>query len=185
MAGGPFSFQVPSDSRITPRPPCTPLPFSPLATFQHPASLNVLKQFGQACAILRTTSRASNPAWYQEALELNFQLHIRVDGASISTFYHDRKKAQWSNGPTLTEEVAAGLRPAGVRRRRSAALRPLARRDLPRGDPAHRRRVRHHRAEAGTRQSRLTSRSAGRGAHSIPDRFSRTRPSRWTSPRGG
>jgi hypothetical protein len=76
-----------------------------LATFQHPASLNVLKQFRQACAILRSTSRASNPAWYQEALELNFQLHIRVDGASISTFYHDRKKAQWSNGPSLTEEA--------------------------------------------------------------------------------
>ncbi len=76
-----------------------------MATFQHPASLNVLKQFRQACAILRTTSRASNPAWYQEALELNFQLHIRVDGASISTFYHDRKKGQWSNGPSLTEEV--------------------------------------------------------------------------------
>ncbi len=76
-----------------------------MATFQHPASLNVLKQFRQACAILRSTSRASNPAWYQEALELNFQLHIRVDGASISTFYHDRKKAQWSNGPSLTEEA--------------------------------------------------------------------------------
>jgi hypothetical protein len=76
-----------------------------LATFQHPASLNVLKQFSQACAILRTTSRASNPAWYQEALELNTQLHIRVDGASISAFYHDRKKALWSNGPTLSDEA--------------------------------------------------------------------------------
>jgi hypothetical protein len=76
-----------------------------LATLQHPASLNVFKQFRQACAVLRTTSRASNPAWYQEALELNFQLHIRVDGASVSTFYHDRKKAQWSNGPSLTDEA--------------------------------------------------------------------------------
>ncbi|MGL5019034.1 MAG: hypothetical protein ACRDBP_12935, partial [Luteolibacter sp.] len=62
-------------------------------------------QFRQACAILRTTSRASNPAWYQEALELNLQLHIRVDGARISTFYHDRKNAQWSSGPELTDEA--------------------------------------------------------------------------------
>lgn len=76
-----------------------------MATFQHPASLNVFKQFRQACAILRTTSRASNPAWYQEALELNLQLHIRVDGARVSTFYHDRKHVQWSSGPELTDEA--------------------------------------------------------------------------------
>jgi len=81
------------------------LPYSPLATFQHPASLNVLQQYGQACAILRNTSRASNAAWYQEALDLNFQLHIRPDGAQISAFYFDRKKNQWSAGPTLTEEI--------------------------------------------------------------------------------
>lgn len=74
-----------------------------MATFQHPASLNALKQFGQACAILRNTTRANNSAWYQDALELNFQLHIRTDGAGISTFYHDRKKAHWSNGPSLTD----------------------------------------------------------------------------------
>ena len=76
-----------------------------MATFQHPASLNVLQQFSQACAILRTTTRASNPAWYQNALELNLQLHIRTDGASIATFYHDHKKAQWSIGPTFSEEI--------------------------------------------------------------------------------
>ncbi len=76
-----------------------------MATFQHPTSLNALKQYGQACAILRNTTRASNPAWYQNALELNFQLHIRTDGAGITTFYHDCKKAQWSSGPSLSEEI--------------------------------------------------------------------------------
>lgn len=76
-----------------------------MATFQHPASLNALQQFGQACSILRNTSRASNPAWYQGALDLNFQLHIRPDGTQISTFYNDRKKGQWSAGPTLSEEI--------------------------------------------------------------------------------
>ena len=76
-----------------------------MATFKHPASLNVLQQFGQACSILRNTTRASNPAWYQEALELNLQLHIRTDGASITTFYHDRKKAQWSSGPVFSDET--------------------------------------------------------------------------------
>ncbi len=76
-----------------------------MATFKHPASLNAFQQYAQACSILRNTTRARNPAWYQEALELGYQLHIRTDGGSIVTFYHDRKKAEWSNGPTLTEEA--------------------------------------------------------------------------------
>jgi hypothetical protein len=50
-----------------------------LATFQHPASLNALQQFRQAGAILRETNRASNPAWYQDALELRLQLHTRMN----------------------------------------------------------------------------------------------------------
>ena len=76
-----------------------------MATFQHPASLNALQQFGQACSILRNTTRAANVAWYQDALDLSFQLHIRPDGSQISAFYFDKKKDQWSNGPTLTEEI--------------------------------------------------------------------------------
>ena len=54
---------------------------------------------------MRTTTRAFNPAWYQDALELDLQLHIRTDGASIVTFYHDRKQAQWSAGPVFSEEI--------------------------------------------------------------------------------
>ncbi|RYD73602.1 MAG: hypothetical protein EOP84_21275, partial [Verrucomicrobiaceae bacterium] len=76
-----------------------------MATFQHPASLNALKQYGQACSILRNTSRASNPAWYQNALELNFQYHIRVDGTGIATFFHDGKRALWVPGPSFSDEV--------------------------------------------------------------------------------
>jgi len=91
-----------------------PLPSFPLATFQPPASLNALQQFDQACSILRNTTRASNPAWYQDALELNFQLHIRPNGPHISAFYWDGKKSQWSPGPSFTEEIlgdAAKLEP--------------------------------------------------------------------------
>ena len=76
-----------------------------MATFQHPSSLNAFKQFGQACSILRTTTRVSNPAWYQEALELDLQLHLRTDGAGVATFYHDRRNSKWSAGPALTEEA--------------------------------------------------------------------------------
>lgn len=53
---------------------------------------------------MRSTSRASNPAWYQESLDLNFQLHIRTAGDTITTFYHDRKQAKWSAGPTLSDD---------------------------------------------------------------------------------
>ncbi len=105
MAGRPSPFGTIPFSGTPPSPPCTPLLSSPLATFQHPASLNVLQQFSQACSILRNTTRASNPGWYQNALELNLQLHIRTDGASIATFYHDRKKAQWSIGPAFSDET--------------------------------------------------------------------------------
>ncbi|GAA5131397.1 hypothetical protein JIN84_06675 [Luteolibacter yonseiensis] len=76
-----------------------------MPTFQHPASLNAFQQYRQACAIQRTTSRAGNPAWYQEALSLNLQLHIRADGFSISTWYYDRRKLQWSAGPALSHEI--------------------------------------------------------------------------------
>ena len=54
---------------------------------------------------MRATSRASNPAWYQDSLDLDFQLHIRTAGDTITTFYHDRKQAKWSAGPTLSDEI--------------------------------------------------------------------------------
>lgn len=53
--------------------------------------------------MLRHTTRASNPAWYQSALDLDLQLHIRVDGPSVSTFFLKHSKAQWSKGPLITE----------------------------------------------------------------------------------
>ncbi len=76
-----------------------------MAKFQHPAALNAFQQYGQACSILRNTTRARNPAWYQDAISLNLQLHVRTSGDVITTFYYDRKKAQWHAGPPLTEAI--------------------------------------------------------------------------------
>lgn len=53
--------------------------------------------------MLRHTTRASNPAWYQSALDLELQLHLRVDGPSVTCFFFNRAKKQWSKGPTLAE----------------------------------------------------------------------------------
>ena len=76
-----------------------------MANLQQPTSLNALQRFGQACSILRNTTRASNPAWYHSAIALNLQLHIRPDGPNIAAFYYDAKNNQWSEGPALTEEA--------------------------------------------------------------------------------
>ncbi len=78
-----------------------------MATLEHPANLNAFQQFRQACALLRETSRATLPAWYQEALELDYQLHIRSDGTTVHTFFHNRPKKEWSSGPPLTEAAMA------------------------------------------------------------------------------
>ena len=79
---------------------------------QHPASLNAFQQYRQACSLLSDTSRATLPAWYQEALDLDYQVHIRHDGNSVRAFFYDRAKNEWSDAPplseaTLTEEEAA------------------------------------------------------------------------------
>jgi len=80
-------------------------PKLPLLKLEHPASLNALQQYRQAGQILKRTSRASNPAWFQEALALGHQLHIRCDGSSISTHYFQQMAGAWSPGPKINEEI--------------------------------------------------------------------------------
>lgn len=76
-----------------------------MPTLVHPASLNALQQFRQANSLLRETSRATLPAWYQEALELDYQVHVRVDGARIDTFFYNKLKNEWTEGSPLTNSV--------------------------------------------------------------------------------
>ena len=75
-----------------------------MSALQNPSALNPLRQYLQANHLLKKTSRAKNPAWYQEALELDYQLHFRTDGASVSAFLYDRKEDLWAHGPALTEK---------------------------------------------------------------------------------
>jgi hypothetical protein len=76
-----------------------------LTNLQHPTSLNVFNKYRQACAILQNTSRASDGSWYKDALDLDFQFHIIVDGASVLTFFFNRTKNSWSNGIPVSEEI--------------------------------------------------------------------------------
>lgn len=75
-----------------------------MSALQHPSGLNPLQQYRQASYFLRRTSRAKNPAWYQHPLELDFQLHLRTDGAGVTAFLHDRRENQWAPGPPLAEQ---------------------------------------------------------------------------------
>ena len=45
------------------------------------------------------------PAWYQEALDLDFQLHIRIDGLTVRPFFYNRPANEWSDSPPLTEDA--------------------------------------------------------------------------------
>jgi hypothetical protein len=75
-----------------------------LSPLQHPSGLNLVQQYRQASHFLRRTSRAKNPAWYQHPLELDFQLHIRSDGAGVTAFLHDHRENLWAPGPPLEEQ---------------------------------------------------------------------------------
>jgi hypothetical protein len=74
-----------------------------VAIFKHPESLNAWQRFSQARAVLRQTTHASNPAWYQDAVALDAQLHLRVDGLSVATFVYTRSKNDWHPGPKFDE----------------------------------------------------------------------------------
>ncbi len=76
-----------------------------MAHLEHPSTLNPFQQFRQACAILGETSRATQSAWYEDATELDFQVHIRVDGPSVHSRFFNRSTDTWSEPPPISEAV--------------------------------------------------------------------------------
>lgn len=76
-----------------------------MVAYQHPSELNLLQRFRQASSILRGTSRASNDAWYQSPLELEFQLHLRLDGTRAESWIHQPATGRWSPGPEFDEDL--------------------------------------------------------------------------------
>ncbi len=74
-----------------------------MKTPKHPAELNALLRYHQVSTFFKKTSRAKNAAWYQGALEVDFQLHIRTDGTAVAVFLYDRREDLWAHGPPLTE----------------------------------------------------------------------------------
>ena len=74
-----------------------------MSTLLHPTTLNPLQRYRQARFVLANTTRASNRSWYEDALSLDLQLHIRQDGENISAFFHKRTDSEWSKGPEIND----------------------------------------------------------------------------------
>jgi len=102
VAGG--SFPLLPDTRLSPVP-CTLHPCPTLVAYQHPSELNPLQRYRQASAILRGTSRATNDGWYESPLDLDFQLHIRIDGTCVECNTFHRPTDTWASGPEIDEEL--------------------------------------------------------------------------------
>lgn len=75
-----------------------------MVAYQHPTELNLFQQYRQAASILRGTSRATNDGWYQHALDVDFQVHLRIDGSARQAWCYHRPSDTWSPGPQLQEE---------------------------------------------------------------------------------
>ena len=101
----PFSF---GNGRGTEtQPPKIPLQLS------SPASLTSREAFAQAKAVLRQTTRATNPDWYRDALGLDHQWHLVVQGGSriSSALFHRVAGAEpaWLAGPSVQLSVLPTL----------------------------------------------------------------------------
>lgn len=76
-----------------------------MASFRHPSELNLLQRYLQARKVLRTTSRATNSAWFESAVSLPLQLHVRNDGIRIDAWIYEPAEQRWSPAPPITDEI--------------------------------------------------------------------------------
>jgi len=92
-----------------------------------------IKLYRQAKRILKTTSRAKEPSWYQEANELNLQWHLWIGPHTAASALYNKSLKQWWDGPDLPpvafEKDAHGTR-AGLDTPSRAALHEIVRKLL-------------------------------------------------------
>ena len=82
-----------------------------IADVEHPDLLNPWQTYRQAKQLLKHTSRASQPEWYREAIEIERQWHVWIDGGVCVSAVFSQKTGEWSEGPALpvpTEKNEAG-----------------------------------------------------------------------------
>ncbi len=92
-----------------------------------------VKLYRQAKRILKTTSRAKEPAWYQEANEINLQWHLWIGPKTAASAIYSRSLKQWWEGPDLPpvsfEKDETGGR-AGIDTQSRGALHEILRQIL-------------------------------------------------------
>ncbi|WP_338685584.1 hypothetical protein [Haloferula helveola] len=76
-----------------------------MVAYQHPSELNPLQNYRQASSILRGTSRATNDGWYTSPIDLDYQVHLRIDGNQIDSWIFRSSDKSWTEGPELSEEA--------------------------------------------------------------------------------
>ncbi|MCF6238654.1 MAG: hypothetical protein L3J79_07575 [Candidatus Marinimicrobia bacterium] len=92
--------------------------------FSPPSNLNAYQLYQQVNRIAKRTSRAKNPDWYAEPLDVPRQWHLWMDGEEVVSVLFDRVAKRWAEGPDMsclvggmdaelsnedTEELHAGL----------------------------------------------------------------------------
>ncbi len=79
---------------------------------RHPTELNIWQVYRQAKMLTKHTSRASSADWYKDAMQVDRQWHIWIDGgeAVISCIF-DRRTNTWKEGPEVPSLKALHSKP--------------------------------------------------------------------------
>lgn len=77
---------------------------------RHPSVLNPWQIYRQAKLLTKHTSRATNPDWYRQAMDLDRQWHIWIDGTQSFSAVFDKLSGEWFDGPrpVLPRDTGAG-----------------------------------------------------------------------------
>lgn len=71
---------------------------------KHPSEINLLQQYMRAVKIAKTTSRMKNAAWYDDALELDVQVHCYLKNeGDVACFVYNKSLDQYERIGGLTQ----------------------------------------------------------------------------------
>lgn len=72
-----------------------------MITLHHPSELNSYQIYKQASAIAKSTTRAKNSDWYDQATAIQRQWHLWIDGSEVVSALFDILANRWSEGPQI------------------------------------------------------------------------------------
>ena len=76
---------------------------------EHPSELNSFQQYRRSVKAAKSTSRMRNPAWYEDALGLEYQIHCYLsDETGARCYLHVRSSGVFEKLPTTYGACAFG-----------------------------------------------------------------------------